>query len=248
MKHLVRQIFIYSLLSLLISSPSMAAEYQWEDLKRDWMAPLNQKSAYPVAISGTVLTGVLVMFRDELVEPLQEDVSQTRPLGEWAKYGDLMGQLVPNALYMGAMYAYGQAKDDTRGTIANKRAIYMLKTTAYAGITTTILKRIVNQRRPDKGDRLSFPSGHTTTAFAFASAVGMEHKWYWGVGAYAIAGLVGYSRINDNVHYLHDVVFGATIGISYGVALHELQGKNSSAFIYPIMNRKSSGVGITMLF
>ena len=104
----------------------------------------------------------------------------------------------------------------------------MLKASAFAGGTTTVLKRVFNERRPDKGDRLSFPSGHSTTAFAFASVVAMEHEWYYGVSAYSLASLVAMSRINDNVHYLHDVVFGATIGITYGVSLYYLQKKNSN--------------------
>ena len=227
------------------SYPAMALDYDWDDIKRDWSAPIYQKKSHPVALTGIALTSILVINRDGLVLPVQDEVSQTIPLGEWANFGDTMGQLVPNALYIGGMYAYGQA---TESTIANKRSTYMLKSTAYAGLTTMILKRIVNQRRPDKGDRLSFPSGHTTTAFAFASAVGMEHEWYWGVGAYTIAAIVGYSRINDNVHYLHDVVFGATIGMSFGIALHELQSPISNSFMYPIFNNQKTGFGVTVLF
>lgn len=219
--------------------------YKWDDFKNDWSSPIYQKKAHNVAITGTAITGFLVLFRDQIVEPIQEDVSTNQPLGEWSNFGDIMGQLVPNVLYMGAMYGHGKYTQDE---LSYKRSLFMLKTSAFSGLTTTILKRIVNQRRPDKGDRLSFPSGHTTTAFAFAAAVGLEHEWFWGLGAYSIASLVGYSRINDNVHYLHDVVFGATIGITYAIALHQAEGLSSNALIYPIFSKEKAGLAWSMLF
>lgn len=67
--------------------------------------------------------------------------------------------------------------------------------------------------------------GHSTTAFAFASTVASLHSWYWGVGAYSLAAAVAFSRINDNRHYIHNVVAGATIGISYGLSITELYKK-----------------------
>lgn len=34
-----------------------------------------------------------------------------------------------------------------------------------------------------------------------------------------MAAFVGFSRINDNAHYLHDVLAGATIGATYGIGV-----------------------------
>jgi membrane-associated phospholipid phosphatase len=83
-----------------------------------------------------------------------------------------------------------------------------------------IIKVSVRERRPDDtNDRSSFPSGHSATVFAFASVVAMDHGWQWGIPAYTLAAFVGYSRINDNRHYLHDVVAGATLGIGYGLGV-----------------------------
>ena len=98
----------------------------------------------------------------------------------------------------------------------------MAQATFYAGLTTMILKRTFNQRRPNSENKHSFPSGHTTTAFAFASVVAVEHEWYYGVGAYSLASIVALSRIHDNAHYIHDVVMGATIGSAFGIAMSKL--------------------------
>ena len=61
----------------------------------------------------------------------------------------------------------------------------------------------------------SFPSGHTAAAVAFAD--GVRHEWP-GAGPllYAVAGLVGYSRVHTGVHYPGDVLAGAALG--FGVA------------------------------
>lgn len=60
----------------------------------------------------------------------------------------------------------------------------------------------------------SFPSGHTSTAFALAATVSMQYKkWYVVVPAYTWAASVGYSRMYLGEHYPTDVLAGAVIGI-----------------------------------
>ncbi len=61
----------------------------------------------------------------------------------------------------------------------------------------------------------SFPSGHTTSAFAFATAVGQRIPALW-IPLRALALLVGYSRIHTGVHYPGDVVAGAVVGSTCG--------------------------------
>lgn len=60
----------------------------------------------------------------------------------------------------------------------------------------------------------SFPSGHTSTAFALATSISLENKkWYVVVPSYLWATSVGYSRLHLGQHYLTDVLFGATLGV-----------------------------------
>jgi len=60
----------------------------------------------------------------------------------------------------------------------------------------------------------SFPSGHTSLAFATAASLSMQYKkWYITVPAYAWATTVGYSRVYLGVHYPSDVIVGAGVGI-----------------------------------
>lgn len=71
-------------------------------------------------------------------------------------------------------------------------------------------------KRTDVGP-LSFPSGHTTAAFATATALSLStKKWQVIVPSYVYAGFVGYSRMRLGVHYPSDVLAGALIGIGSG--------------------------------
>lgn len=73
---------------------------------------------------------------------------------------------------------------------------------------------------PFTSGRFSFPSGHTTEAFAVATVldVDLREKFgYWhSPVVYGIAASVGISRVYDHAHYLSDVILGAGIGWSVG--------------------------------
>jgi len=63
----------------------------------------------------------------------------------------------------------------------------------------------------------SFPSGHTTTAFAlcFSLALLVPRRHRWGkLALFALALLIGYSRIYLSQHFLRDVLFGSLIGVT----------------------------------
>jgi membrane-associated phospholipid phosphatase len=87
---------------------------------------------------------------------------------------------------------------------------------AIAHVFTIPTKRITREARPDSSDLLSFPSGHTSTAFVGAEFLRQEYKgvspWI-GAGGYAVAVLTGALRMYNNKHWFSDVVAGAGVGI-----------------------------------
>jgi len=114
-----------------------------------------------------------------------------------------------------------------------KNSIYILAASAVTGILTQGIKHTVKRPRPfddsaypyeiiryDKYDKYenvghspSFPSGHTSFAFATATALTLKYpRWYVIVPSYVWACSVGYSRMNLGVHYPSDVAAGAVLG------------------------------------
>lgn len=128
-------------------------------------------------------------------------------LGE---FGGDIGYGFLNASYIVGQYFFGGSK-------GAERASHMLEATFYTVGTTVALKSSIHETRPGYPDEHdSFPSGHASASFAFASVVTAQHGWYWGSLAHLGAIFISFSRLNDEWHYFHDVTAGMTIGMSYG--------------------------------
>src|SRR3954447_16264827 len=96
-------------------------------------------------------------------------------------------------------------------------------------LVNLVLKRFFGRVRPDmanlNSDRrlprspgtLSFPSGHSSSAAAFATGVAMESPLA-GAALAPVALGVGYSRVHVGVHYPGDVLAGMAVGSAVAVA------------------------------
>jgi membrane-associated phospholipid phosphatase len=116
------------------------------------------------------------------------------------------------------------------GKLAKKRRLTELggdlfRAQVVSGSLTTVLKLSVDRQRPDGSNRLSFPSGHASGAFASATVVQRRYGWKAGAPAYAVAAWIAASRLNENKHFLSDVTFGAAIGIAAGRAVTVGRGR-----------------------
>lgn len=230
----------FLLLALSFSTPTFG--WGWKELGEEAASPVTTDAKY-VLYGGTALTLVLLAFEDSVIDPFQQKQARNKTLGESSRWGDWMGQLVPNILYIGGMSIAGNYGDPE----GFRRAIGMFKATAYSTSVTTLLKYTVREPRPIDSDwKNSFPSGHSTTAFAFSGYVMAEHEYWLGIPSLILATFIGYSRINDNMHWLHDVTAGATIGWVYGWGISKLQQKNKkeeqTTFIMPLLDSQTAGL------
>ena len=128
-----------------------------------------------------------------------------------------------------------------------------------AGIVTPLLKSAFGRARPIQNEGShsfhpfdknfdSFPSGHATNAFAFATAVaGHYDGWIVPTIVYTVASGVAVSRVNDHVHFPSDVVAGALIGhaVAKGILARHM-GKHVAWQATPLIDRKTMGMLFTI--
>lgn len=93
------------------------------------------------------------------------------------------------------------------------RAFILATSYATLAVFTNIPKFCIDEKRPEFAGHNSFPSGHTATAFMGAELVRIEYGGWYGIGAYTIATGIGFTRMYNGRHWLHDVVAGAGVGI-----------------------------------
>ncbi len=111
-----------------------------------------------------------------------------------------------------------------------KDAVYIGTSVAGTFVVSYGLKYLVDRARPYDAypdrvhpysyeDSPSFPSSHTSTAFALATSLCVKYpKWYVIAPSALWACSVGVSRMNEGVHYPSDVLAGAAIGVGCAVA------------------------------
>lgn len=139
------------------------------------------------------------------------------------------GRFAPHGRFRAATYDFAQAA---------------IVSSAYTGL----LKYGVRRERPDGSDTLSFPSGHTSTAFSLAAVADRHYGWKIGVPAYVLASGIGLSRIQSNRHHLSDVLAGATLGLIVGRTVTRVDGEPSArkrlVSVGPATDARGQGIGL----
>lgn len=115
-----------------------------------------------------------------------------------------------------------------------------------AGLTTTGLKEAFPEWRPDRSDRKSFPSGHTSLAFASAATLNNRYGWEAGLPAHLAAAFVGVARVKADKHHWYDVAVGAAIGELSGLLI--TNKRNPNIMLLPWGDTKGGGVVVAMRF
>ncbi len=137
----------------------------------------------------------------------------------------------------------------------------LFQSLSYSGITVMLLRTVFGRHRPYSGEGpwaftgisvdneiQSFPSGHTTVAFAFSSVLAEYFDTIWSrVFFYGAASLTAYARVINNQHWVSDVVVGSLIGISGGLLVvneENNRGSENKFSISPTIN----GISFTYQF
>lgn len=176
------------------------------NLGRNFIGVFSKDNLKPLAL-GLAATGAGSLLDDTLKTHLP---GRAEEFGEAGQSFGGVTVMTPLAL---TLFTAGRFSSDTRFRAATyDMGQAFIVNAAY----TEILKRAASRTRPDLSNSLSFPSGHTSNVFAMATVVNAHYGKKAGFAAYAVAGLVGASRLERNKHHLSDVIAGAALGVIVG--------------------------------
>jgi len=184
-----------------------------------------------------------------------------------------IGEGWPSIVIAGSFYGYGAIAKDYRALQTSSQLAEMFITLA---VTTQFIKRITGRESPfqatERGGRWrpfpnpgeyqknvshfdAFPSGHLATVMATITILSgnyPDNRYIKPVG-YSIMGLVGFSMMNNGVHWISDYPLALAIGYTYGkiavsrghmVLPKRLSGFANSSTIMPILIGKD-GFGLS---
>jgi hypothetical protein len=190
-------------------------------------------------LGASAVGAVLLMQRDQRISAWSQQPSlhTNRAFNSTMTGARLFGD--PGSVILGAaLWAGGALTHDNVMATDGQRA---LEAVAVSGIATAVIKGLTGRMRPyaspndatdfkfgrgigGSGDTQSFPSGHTSAAFAFASVITARvaqrspgRAAWLGPLLYGAATLTGISRVYDHKHWASDVLLGAGIGTVSGL-------------------------------
>jgi membrane-associated phospholipid phosphatase len=225
-------ILFFSILSCLIPQSHLIA--QELNIPKDSIvlqrspAPKNLHGKQFILPAAMFLYGVTSLhkggtmnFNKEMKEELNIEYIHTQShIDNYLQYSPAAGFYALKAMGLPSQHGWGEA------------SMIYLTSNLILGVSVYSLKHLTHEWRPDHSDQLSFPSGHTATAFAGAEFLREEYKdlspWI-GVAGYAMATATAFMRMYNNDHWLGDVVAGAGIGIA---------STRVAYWLYPRIERK----------
>lgn len=161
---------------------------------------------------------------------------------------------------VGGFYLAGVLADDQKALRVAQDGV--AASLIASGIVTPAIKLVAGRSRPrdDRGiytfkpfsnANSSFPSGHTTEAFAVASVVANHYDETWVTcTAYSIASMVGLARTYHHAHFASDVLAGAMIGTWVGksVVARNTNLRSGKLVLLPDVSGGLIGVRLTGSF
>lgn len=242
-------------LAMGLARPAFADYTPWKHYREGTVDAFKGENKW-IWVSGIVLTGAAFIWDQDI----EQHYAHTKEFGFANNIGDVMGTGIPGSglalLTMGTGMLFKDS-DVLGAGVAHAEAI--IATCLY----TSILKVTVQRSRPDafmeQGKKngkwnYSFPSGHTSTAFATAGSLMASGVAWVGVPMLVMAGLTGFSRVQQRAHYLGDVIFGATLGYTMGVGYYKhhkpaAASETTSWNVWPVFeDRENFGVVVSHNF
>lgn len=197
-------------------------------------------------VAGSVATGAATFLDEEVRNAVVDQL-------DWSESFATAGGPIYSSIFVVGMFAAGRFADGGRF----REMTYDMLDAATVNFTyTALLKAAVGRERPNGENNQSFPSGHTSNAFALATVAERHYGWKLGVPAYLLAGVMGASRLNEDKHWLSDVVAGATLGYIVGRTVVRVNSRpleravngGTTWSVSPILGRHARGIHLSVMF
>src|SRR3989442_2627235 len=147
--------------------------------------------------------------------------SDSAGAGRAARKFEPLGRSEIEATALGALYCMGRGAKNERlvATTGTAFDAYL-----WSMIIASVMKGAFGRERPGRGSGNGeffardsiFPSGHTTRSFAIAAVFADHYGRKTALVAYPLAALIGLSTVQEDKHWLSDVVAGAGLGLAIG--------------------------------
>jgi membrane-associated phospholipid phosphatase len=212
----------------------------WQDFKHVAAAPVRWKGRQWGKFAAVVsATGLVMLTLDEPVQQMmmrnQKEAFKSAS-DVFYPLGNRFPPLLLSGMYLTSLITKNRRMEHASLSVAKSLAI----STAFYTASKSIIRRQRPTRTEDPYDFVapfskkgytSFPSGHTNTAFAVATAFALEYndkKWVPWV-AYSLATLTAVSRVYDNRHWFSDIIIGASVGHFVTKAIYRQEYKRRAA-------------------
>lgn len=191
------------------------------------------------------LSALAVVGTAALIDrPLRDEMRRHRGTDRTVRQVERFGAEYSLAL-LGGFYLVGNAMDNEKSIQVAQDGL--AASLIASGLVTPMLKYATGRRRPYENagtgtfkpftnTNASFPSGHTTQAFAVAAVIADHYEETWiTCASYSVAGLVGLARSYHDAHFASDIVAGAMIGTVVGksVVAHNQAARSGRLALLP---------------
>jgi len=205
--------------------PDMWPIFRWRLEQSFSTTPTLPQWAKGTALAGGAILGGALL--DKPVDRFMEKHAGSGAARAWDNVGKGM-PVVLAGVAAGAV-AFGDARTQNIGIIS-------MESIAGAAAVSIATKRLVGRARPSEGqgqwskatDRsnASFPSNHSTVAFAAVTPFAQEYDAPW---LYGLAAASSMGRVAGRQHWVSDVVAGGVLGYAMGSWLWQTQRNNSGS-------------------
>lgn len=215
-------------------TPSLEREFfknVLRDQKAIWTAPLHlERSDMKWVIPSSV--GLMALFTTDRItgDEIFEADRQVKASNAISYAGSIYGLGATTS----AFYLIGRMKNNYR---ARETGVLSAEAMLNSLIVEGVLKGVTQRGRPLDGHERSeffdggssFPSGHSTQAWAVATVIAHEYKDrpVVQIAAYGIASAVSVARFTGHKHYISDVVVGSALGFGIGKYVYKAHHRES---------------------